>query len=213
MDTPNPTAALKRVPKWAWIASGGVVVGVLFVRRTKSGQQVDTTSSQDATAPADYGSQATAGFPSAGVVTSGVGASDSGVSGGGAGLGASDILDIINATQPVDHTQEILDFVASERASYTDALSQLALGGGAPQSAGTAETPAPQAPAPTSPPVVTPTPTPVRTVKVAPCAQPYPFANGNDCYTVVCASGKGDKKKGKWHVYKSGRDQYMGPNC
>lgn len=44
---------LKRVPKWAWIASGGVVIGVAAIRFVKPGERVDTSKNEDATAAAD----------------------------------------------------------------------------------------------------------------------------------------------------------------
>src|SRR5690242_10003750 len=55
MDNPaaGAASAVKRVPKWAWIAGAGVTGGVIFYKYTHRSAP-DTASSTDATAPADY---------------------------------------------------------------------------------------------------------------------------------------------------------------
>lgn len=53
----NIGKSVKRVPKWAWIASGGVVIGVGAFRylQNRNSTAVDQSSSYDSTNPADSG--------------------------------------------------------------------------------------------------------------------------------------------------------------
>lgn len=53
---------VKRVPTWAWVASGGVVIGAVVVRYTRQvrGSEMSTRAEGDATAVGDYGQTAQA---------------------------------------------------------------------------------------------------------------------------------------------------------
>lgn len=195
--TKGVAGVFKRVPKWAWVASGGVVIGVLYMRRTQKGTPVDTSASEDATAPGDYG-QTTAQygtFPG----SVGAGAAASGDYAGG-GLGSQpDLPSIISALTPlipppVD-IPSIIDSIAGAGAT-------LYPGGGAPQSSATASPPAPAtaAPTPAAPPVKTPN---VTGIPKAPdkCTGTYPNLNeaNGKCYRVVL-KGSGSKQE-RWHYY------------
>ncbi len=76
--------------------------------------------------------------------------------------------------------------------------------------------PATSAPAPTAP-----APSPVNTVQPSPdpCVGKYPHQSQYGCYQVVCASGKGKKRAGRWHVYNpkkdkgNGREVWVGTSC
>lgn len=137
---------LKKVPKWAWVASGGVIVGVAVMRwRSNSGSKVPT--GQD-TATADTGLTSQS-FPAAGVVPAAAG--DAGYSGGNGSGTSVDIPALMDSlgnflavNTPVDHTADVVTAVLAGLPGYAG-------GGGAPQSGAAAAAPAPQNQAPTPP--------------------------------------------------------------
>lgn len=186
--------AFKRVPKWAWIASAGVAGGILYMKRTKKGEQVDQSAPQDATAPADYGQTGqafTAGYVDVPYSGSPGAAQDNSV----------DIPSLIGA---------LGTFIPQQPppVQIPDVLAALApfVGGGAPIATTTTVGPAPATAAPTPPP-------PVPAKAPDPCTGEFPFKGPDGCYKVVCASGKGDHAKGRWHFYKSGKEVRVSPTC
>jgi hypothetical protein len=192
----NPMAgaasAVKKVPKWAWIAGAGVTGGVIFYRVTHRGNTADVAAPGDTTAPGDYG-QTYSPLGGSGFVTSG-GASDAvPVAGAPAGFSVDDVGALLQqqqANQPapinaVDLLNSVLPFI----------------GGGAPSSQATAAPPAAPAAAPTAPPPPAPGP--------APCPAKYPFRSDRGCYQVYCAPKGGSRAPGRWHNYQSGQDQFI----
>lgn len=164
----NPGAALKRVPKWAWIASGGVVAGVAVMRlKANQTEQVDKNT-EDNTPAGDYG-LTQASYPlGSGVVaanTGAVGATyDTGSSGGGfdyAGfLSSLGDFTLTVRPDPVDPVGII------------DALGPYLGAGGAPQSSTTQAPPVVNVYAPTAP-----APAPAAPVP-APVSRTYTKDNG-----------------------------------
>jgi hypothetical protein len=202
MDNPvQPAArAVKRVPKWAWIAGIGVTGGILFYRWRNRGTVSTAASASDATAPGDYGQTYNPGIVTAAPV---VGASDGAAysypTGGIPVDQLPDILSLFTTTQPqpmnpVDLINSVLPYV----------------GGGAPVSDTTSAPPAPAAAAPPPPP---PPPAPAPPPP-DPCpGSTYPFQGPHGCYKVVCASGKGDHAAGRWHFYQSGLELHVAATC
>ena len=107
--------------------------------------------------------------------------------------------------------QQLIDVQANTTGSLLESLdhsydrvSQMAQAGSAPQPAMQNPTPVvADAPAPAPAPIAYPTPAPApRRCTTA------PYTNLNEatgkCYAVVCASGKGAKSAGRWHVYQDG---------
>lgn len=196
----NPLAVVKRVPKWAWVASAGIAGGIVFYRyRTKG--TAPAAASADQTATADAGQTYS---PIGGYVTSPMDETQ----------GASDLAPAASGI-PLDQLPDLIGAIggiqsASQPApvSAVDLLESILpyVGGGAPASTATQSAPAPAAAAPRAP-----NPTPA----AKPCPTQYPFRDGptGDCYQVTCATGKGDKKKGRWHIHQNGHDQYVSPTC
>ena len=202
----DAAATIKRVPKWAWIASGGIVAGVLVMRaRGLPGQRVDTTASEDYTSAGEY-VQTASSFPAQGVVGAGafypseVSSNSQDVAG---------LIEALTPLFPVDNSQYAIDAIRDSQRdaqqSIADAIANLNVGGGAQTSTATATQPA----APSS----AATPPATKPVVVSPCGGDYPFENSGDCYKVVCASGKGDYAAGRWHFYKSGRKVRVSSQC
>jgi hypothetical protein len=195
-------AAVKKVPKWAWIAGAGVTGGVIFYRVTHRSNAVDTAGSADQTAAGDFGQT----YSPLGTVTSSTPTLSSGDYAGGlspaaGGIAISDITDLLGAVQAgrpeqpspinaVDLLNSILPFI----------------GGGPPQSATPYEAPAPQYAAPTPPPPPAPAPAPAGP---PPCPSKYPFRSDRGCYQVYCAPKGGSRAPGRWHNYESGADQFI----
>lgn len=197
----NPVAgagnALKKVPKWAWIAGAGVTGGVIFYRVTHRSNAVDTAAAGDATAAGDFGQT----YSPLGTVTSTTPTLSDAYAGGlspaAGGLQISDVTDLlgaVNAARPeqpppinaVDLLNSILPFV----------------GGGAPSSQTTYEPPPVPQVAPTPPPPPAP-------AGPAPCPAKYPFRSDRGCYAVYCAPKGGSRAAGRWHNYQSGTDQFI----
>lgn len=151
---------LKKVPKWAWVASGGVIAGVA-VMRWRSNKGTPAPSGQ-ATSTADTGLTGQS-FPAAGVVPAAAG--DAGYSGGNGGGTSVDIPALIDSlgnviaiNTPPDHTADIVHEIFANLPGYAG-------GGGAPSASGTGAPPAgqdsaptPPAPAPPAPPAPAPAP-------------------------------------------------------
>ncbi len=145
----------------------------------------------------------------------------SGISSGGGGYGSGsvttytmqDIMDILKSLQPPPPT------VPTPNVPTT------------PE-------PVPVAPAPVAPPPVAPAPAPVQeTPAPAPapgpapcpagwvgapgrcCPPDFPLHSSHGCYKVACASGKGAKRKGRWHFYHpnpalgGGREVWVNAQC
>lgn len=157
---------IKKVPKWAWIASVGVVGGVAVMRwRSNQGSQADTASAGDATAPGDY-SQGIESFPATGTVTS------PGYSGGGDGGSSVDLPSLI------DSLGNIFAQAQPDWPSILASLPGYAGGGGAPISTNTGAAPAtndaaPVAPAPQA--GATPQAPPPAAVKTPVNYGPFPY--------------------------------------
>lgn len=191
-------SALKRVPKWAWIAGIGVTGGIVFYRWRNRGSTADSGAANDATAAADYGMTDNPGYVTAAPAVGGDGSAYSYPTGGIPIEQLPDLLGAIQAAQPppispVDLINSILPYI----------------GGGAPTSTTTAAEPAPVQAAPVAPSPPAPAPKPKDC-----CTGEFPFdAGGCDCYKVVCATGKGDHAKGRWHFHKNGREVRVATTC
>lgn len=219
-------ATVKKVPKWAWIASAGIVGGVVVMRMrsAKAGTQTTTADSSDATAAGDYGLGASA-FPSDGVVSAG-GASD----GSDDSSAPIDIAGIVTAAISAipDHTQDILDANAAAEAGWQTVFANLpgmAGGGGAPSSGTTGANPDTSGQSnppidngtPAAPPAATVTPPvtvkPTVVSQTHQCPGDYPKGTYPNCYREEVSHGpsasNGNKKAGTWHVYKD-HNVYMG---
>jgi hypothetical protein len=187
---------VKKVPKWAWIAGAGITGGILFYRYKQGGNAVTTTPSGDLTAPGDTGQT----YSPLGTVSA-TPTTDSGAYPvTNQGLTAGDVGDLFSVfqasqpppTSPVDLINSVLPYI----------------GGGAPSSEATQ--------APVAAPAVAPTPPPPPKPAAAPkpaCSGEFPFQGPGGCYKVVCASGKGDAAKGRWHYYKNGSKQHVSNTC
>lgn len=195
--------ALERVPKWAWLASGGVVVGVVAFRAINNhGAQADKSAPTDATAPADYG-QTGQGFTS-GYVD--VPYSSAPAPSNGNQVDLPSLISAIGGIQPA-------------QPSLADILGALGplIGGGAPQSSTTYApppppdyAPVPPAPAPAPPYVAPPSPAPAPAAPANPCAgTKYPLSSDRGCYQVYCAPKGGSRAAGRWHLYASAPDQFI----
>lgn len=205
----NPMGALKRVPKWAWLTSGGVVVGVLVMKRMKGGSSGDSDTQGEyaggdaETSPTTYGFSS---FPSAGVATGDGGGY---VVGSDTGASASDVLSLIPSLiptyEPPDMSavwQAFKDMNDRNAQAQADAAAanQAAIqaimagsGGGAPTSDPSSYTPPPA------------NSTPAR-APAKKCPAKYPFQSDRGCYQVVCQKKAGTKLKspGRWHAYENG---------
>lgn len=197
MDNPaeGAVSAVKKVPKWAWIAGAGVTGGILYYRRKSSSNNVDTAAATDATAAGDYGQT----YSPLGTVTAtpvqGDGFAPSQSAGG---LQVSDIADlfgVIHQNDPppvnaVDLLNSVLPYI----------------GGGAPSSGATSEAPAPVAVAPVAPAPAPPAP------KRDLCTGAFPNDAGNgDCYRVDC--NPPGHAKGRWHFHKNGQADRVSATC
>lgn len=195
------TGAVKKVPKWAWIAGAGITGGILFYRHKNSSSTPTTAPATDATAPADYG-QTYSPFGTVTAPSSGAGTfADPGAVPAG-GLALSDVTDLLStihqndpAPPPPMSAVDLLDSVLPF------------IGGGAPQSSTTQAPPAPPYVAPTPP----PPPAPPVAVKDL-CTGAFPFdAGGGDCYRVEC--NPPGHAKGRWHFHKNGSAARVQPTC
>lgn len=213
-------SAIKRAPRWAWVTAAGVGLGAaglkLWNNRDKPPDEAVATDILDPSSP--YPSPTSTGNPVATIVPPVI------VSPGGGdfnqgvpvlqdlyvGAVANLIQSYENLWGPVNTTHMAL------LQGNAETIQALAMAGSAPNSATTQPEailpfPVPAAQVPNPLPASTgASPSPCGT-----CKPPYPFCNeqAKSCYTVACASGTGGRKKGKWHLYKSRPDVYMGAKC
>jgi hypothetical protein len=190
-------SALKKVPKWAWIAGAGVTGGVIFYRVTHRGNAADKADAGDATAAGDFGQT----YSPLGTVTSttptlSAGDYAGGLSPAAGGLQISDVTDLLGAVSAARPEQP-------PPVNAVDLLNSILpyLGGGAPSSGATGAAPAAPAAAPTPPPPPAAGP--------APCPAKYPYRSDRGCYQVYCAPKGGSRAAGRWHNYQSGADQFI----
>lgn len=213
-------ATVKRVPKWAWVASAGVAGGVLFIRhRQNSGTSTSTTDTS-----ASDTDQTDGTFPASGVLSSTQGVGDSG---DGSSTGSSfsselgDLGTLLTTFFPFGITGNPDPSLATPAASVTGdtgasasadtstsaagTLPATAGGGGAPTSGATIAAPAPQVVAtnpvaPANPEAGATGSTGSRgTAAATPtCGGEFPFLGPNGCYKVAVSNGK------RWHLYASG---------
>jgi hypothetical protein len=206
-------ASLKRAPKWAWWTTGGLAIGAASIKVWK-----DRAKPPDGPAdPAEtVGDAATVGngAPGAGVIVPPViiPASDDG--------GLSNVAGIMD--QLSAGWEAVLGSALAVDDTYANVynpvlglipglIDQAANGGGPPPPGNIiVNVPAPSAPAPAP---HAPTPTPHTPAGPAPCAAGYPLHSAQGCYKVVCASGHGDKAKGRWHYYANGRQVHVSGTC
>jgi hypothetical protein len=192
-------SALKKVPKWAWIAGAGVTGGVIFYRVTHRGNVNDNADAGDATAPGDFGQT----YSPLGTVTSTTPTLSGDYAGGltpsAGGLQISDVTDLLGAVQAAQPRPP-------DPVNINDLLNSILpfMGGGAPQSPTTYEAPAAPQAAPVAPPPPAPKP-----AGPAPCPSKYPFRSDRGCYQVYCAPKGGSRAPGRWHNYQSGSDQFI----
>jgi hypothetical protein len=222
------TNAIKHAPKWSYYAGGGVIVGVVSLRLWK---HRTTSTGETPAAGSDSGGLSDLGAPSvAGTGGSGPGyvippviAPSAPVDQSGTGLtelqqlyftGVEDLLH----TVPDVYQQVWGPIQQNDQALVNAAISSIANGGSAPQPVQQNPTPvavaqpaAPAAPAATPVTAAPPAPAPA---PADPCpGGEFPFSGPHGCYKVVCASGKGDHAKGRWHFYKSGLEEHVSNSC
>lgn len=76
------------------------------------------------------------------------------------------------------------------------------------------DVPAPAPAVAVQPPAPTPAPVIAQPAHTAdPCTGEFPNQSARGCYKVVCASGKGDHAKGRWHFYKNGPEEHVRNTC
>lgn len=219
------TDTLKRAPRWAWVTAAGVGIGAagikLWNNRAKPDSETTATPTTvyDPTSP--YPVPTSTNSPVATIVPPVIIGQDNGDP--NAGVGALQDLYIGAMGSVLEAYESVWGPVQTAQlgllSGFASTIQDLAIAGSAPNSGGQAPGtsvlpvaivpfPAPAQPAPT--PVPAPTPAPKRCTTA-------PYLNLNEatgkCYAVVCASGNGEKRKGRWHVYQDGHDVFMQPTC
>lgn len=219
------TDTLKRAPRWAWITAAGVGIGAAGIKLWNNRDKPAAESGADPTLIGDpaspYPVPTSTQSPVATIVPPVIIGQDSGDPNAGVSelqnlyVGALDgVLQAYeNVWGPVQTAQLGL------LSGFASTIQDLAIAGSAPNSGNNitgsnplpvdiVSFPAPAQPAPS--PVPAPVPAPKRCT-----TKPYLLLNEatGKCYAVVCASGKGDKRKGRWHAYQDGHDVFVGPTC
>jgi hypothetical protein len=215
------TDAIKRAPRWAWITAGGVGLGAagikLWNNRAKEDEAAAEAASGDPLAPYPQ----TTTNPVATIVPPVI-VSPSDNPGGAFGLQGLHDTYIGAIGSVMDGWERVWGPVQDAQLALltgnAQALADLARAGSAPNS--TPPVPPPElvpfpVPAVQQAPVALPAPAPA---PAGPCTGKAPYTKynpaKNDCYTVICARGTGNRRAGKWHAYLNPKnDQWMGPNC
>jgi hypothetical protein len=227
-------ATLKRVPKWAWYTTGGIVVGTFAIRMfqnrtTADGEDPLPTTTDDGTGTVTYGGT----YGSAGVIVPPViaPASENGSAGMGIGLdiaglfvgGVNDLFDSIggvyaNVYDPI--AAQSLDITGGLMTTNSDTIGALlgivASAGDAPVDTGNT-----QAPETAGPVVIGGTSQPT-TARPMTCASLYPNfpkhagskgqPSPRSCYREKCVVGK-DKRSLIHRIYKNGSDDRTTEKC
>lgn len=219
---------IKHAPRWTWYTIGGVVVGVGALRIYKDRAAPDPTAvAGDGTTTGDALSgstqPATTGSSPPGVIVppiitgsdggsaSDLGAAFAGLVGGTIG----DLSDLLGTVVTGD--QANLNAMIANQGQWTGQLIDALAGAGSPPQ------PVHVNPSPVivnMPPPPQPAPhTPAPSHPAAPhpassqCGGEFPLHSDRGCYKVVCSSGHGSHKKGRWHFYKNGQEVWVRPNC
>lgn len=220
------TDTLKRAPRWAWVTAAGVGIGAAGIKLWNGRDKPADESAQSAQTVYDPSSPYPVPQSTASPVATIVPPVIIGSEGGDPNAGVSELQNLYvgalsgvlqayeNVWGPVQTAQLGL------LGGFAETIQDLAMAGSAPNAgnpfAGSnplpveiVSMPAPQPVAPTAIPQ-TPKP-PAKRCGTA------PYLNLNEatgkCYAVVCASGNGTKRKGRWHVYQDGHDVFMRPTC
>lgn len=203
--------ALKKAPKWAWFTAAGVGVGAAAIKvyNDRDAPEPEPVVAEVIGEPTYAGGGGTPGVIVPPVIIGGGGNTDASA-GTLSELYMGGIGQLFSAWQDVGNM-------------YTDFIAN---GGSAPPSAQQVNTPVvsspslPQ-PSPTPLPLPAPVPAPAPTSSPAPnlpapvdrCVGEYPNESSHGCYKVACASGSGSRKKGRWHLYKNGREVWVRSTC
>lgn len=228
------TNSIKRAPRWAWYTAAGVGVGAAGLKLWKN-RAVGATdqSATDGTSTGDLtgtGAAVLTGSPTSVIVPPIV------TGGGDSGGSSSSLIDMMSlwtgATQTtIDQLSSIYAPVAAIEADLLGqlpvlitqnqvtpaqllAMMQAGQSPAAPsQTPAVINTPTPAAatPAQSTPPPAAPPP--AATSSGPQCGGEYPFASDQGCYKVVCANGRGDYAKGRWHFYQSDRKVHVRDTC
>lgn len=223
-------SVIKRAPRWAWVTAAGVGIGAagikLYKNRAKPAGETGSATASDGSALDSLGNPlpTTTGNPVATIVPpviiGGQGADTN------AGVGELQGLYLGAVQNIIDSYQNVWGPIATASMSILTGnaatIQDLAIAGSAPNSQ--TQLPAeivPQAaPPPDAPVAIIPAtvPAPAPAAPASPCGDcqpPYPFCNeaNGACYTVACATGAGTRRKGRWHLYKTLPDVWIGPTC
>lgn len=221
------TDTLKRAPRWAWITAAGVGLGAAGIKLWNGRDKPADEAASSATTVYDPSSpypvpQSTAS-PVATIVPPVILSQDS----GDPMAGVAQLQDLyIGAVGGLIQGYETLWGPVQTAqlgllSGFASTIQDLAAAGPAPGFGSTPGSapipvdivsfPAPPPAAPSPVPAPPPPPPPPKKCGTA------PYLNLNEatgkCYAVVCASGNGAKRKGRWHVYQDGHDVFIRPTC
>lgn len=208
-------ASVKRAPKWAWITAAGVGIaaGGIQLWKHRATDATDDIVAADGSTAADplnpYGLPTSTGNPVATIVPpviiGGNNDADQGV-GVLQDLYVGAVGGVIQAYQDVWGPVQTAQLALLTGNAQT--IQDLAIAGSAPNSSGST----PAALLPYTPPAPA-APQALPSKPKDPCTGEFPFQSSQGCYKVVCASGKGDHAKGRWHFYKGGREVRVAATC
>lgn len=229
----NFTSTIKRAPKWAWFTAAGVGVGAAAIKlyKGRAVEDPNQAATDGTTAGVTGGTPVLTASPTSIISPPVVGVTQSDDGGSllslaGLYIGATqDVMDTLsNIYGPVAAIEQNWfenGFPTNPLAFTPDQIITLAGGGNSPQPV--VQAPPPQASVPTpvaQPPVQSapapapaPQPVPAATASGPQCGGEFPFVGPAGCYKVVCASGKGDHAKGRWHFYQNGSEQHVANTC
>lgn len=228
------TQSIKHAPKWAWYTAAGVGVGAAALKLYKG--RASDTPTQAATDGTPAGSMTGTTPVLTASPTSVITPSVVGVSSGNDGGSLLDMMGLwTGAVQTtIDQLSNIYAPVAAIEADLLsglpdayqhnqftpDQIIAMMQAGQAPAqvvqtpaAAGNSQTPAAQTPVQTTPPPPAPQAPPKATASGPQCGGDFPFVGPHGCYKVVCATGKGDHAKGRWHFYQNGQEEHVANTC
>ncbi len=218
---------IKRAPRWAWVTAAGIGLGAAGIKLWTNRNKPDSTAVADEVLDPSlpYPVPTSTGNPVATIVPPVIIGQQSGDNGMGLVSSLHDAY-ISGVGNLIQSYQDVWGPVQTAQMAllggHAQTIQDLAIAGAAPSSA----TPMPEVLQPFAAPVAAapialPAPAPAQrpSTPASPCGTckaPYPYCNeaNKKCYTVACASGNGDRRKGRWHLYADARhNTWMGPTC
>lgn len=208
------TDTIKRAPRWAWVTAAGIGLGAagikLWNNRDAPASEAEAALIEDPTSPYPtlVPQSGNPGIIVPPVIVQGNSADDN------AGVPALQDAYLGALGGLMGAYQDVWGPVQTAATHLllgnAQALQDLALAGTPPNYGGATALPAAIVPYPPPAPVAPialPTPAPARK-PCGGCPSSYPNCNEakNKCYKVACASGNGDRAKGRWHLYATPAD-------